>query len=128
MSKEQDIQYIIEMNRISRLLHKTFFFARQRRAVNHSHKYVIHDKDLKAVATKTAETAAPVDPEVLTAKILDGFDPDNDKMDRRILYEVTGLTLIKDEFIDDDSSDSDGESLAQDLMNTDPLEQAFNYR
>ena len=49
-------------------------------------------------------------------------------MDRRILYEVTGFTLIKDEFIDEDSSDSDGERPAQDLMDNDPLEQAFNYR
>lgn len=49
-------------------------------------------------------------------------------MDRRILYEVTGLTLIKDEFLDQDSSNSDGESVAEDLMDNDPLEQAFNYR
>jgi len=41
--------------------------------------------------------------------ILEGFDPENDKMDRRILYEVTGLSLIKDEFLDEDSSDSDGD-------------------
>ena len=52
LSKEQDIQYIIEMNRISRLLHKTFFFARQRRAINHSHKYVIADRDITAAANK----------------------------------------------------------------------------
>ena len=49
------------------------------------------------------------DPAVLAQKILDGFDPENDKMDRRILYEVTGLLLNKDEFFDDDSSDSDKE-------------------
>jgi len=50
LSKEQDIQLILELNRVSRLLHKTFFSARQRRAINHFHKYVIADNDL-AVAT-----------------------------------------------------------------------------
>ena len=49
-------------------------------------------------------------------------------MDRRILFEVTGLTLIKDEFLDEDSSDSGEEQDAEGLMDSDPLEQAFNYR
>ena len=97
LSKEQDIQYIIEMNRITRLLHKAFFFARQRRAVNHSHKYVIADRDIMATQNEDPqEQKAPEDPAVLAQKILEGFDPENDKMDRRILYEVTGLALIKD--------------------------------
>ena len=67
------------------------------------------------------------DPAVLVQKILEGFDPENDKMDRRILYEVTGLALIKDEFLDDDSSDSDKELPLEDDGN-DPQYYAFNYR
>ena len=67
------------------------------------------------------------DPAVLAQKIMEGFDPENDKMDRRILYEVTGLALIKDEFLDEDSSDSDEELPLEDDGN-DPQYYAFNYR
>ena len=47
LSKEQDIQYLIEMNRVSRLLHKMNFLHRQRLAVNYSRKYTISSQDTK---------------------------------------------------------------------------------
>ena len=43
MIKEQDIQAIIENNRVSRILAKVTFLARQRAAVNYSQRYVIRD-------------------------------------------------------------------------------------
>ena len=43
--------------------------------------------------------------------LLDGFEPVGDaasnELDRRLLFEVTGLELFKDEFLGDDSSDSE---------------------
>ena len=38
--------------------------------------------------------------------MLDGFDPANDPIDRRMLFEVTGIRLYKDEFNGQDSSSS----------------------
>ena len=123
LSREQDIQYIIEMNRLSRLLHKTFMLSRQRRAVKHAHKFVIADQDLASAArTDPFEQAASADLEAVAQKILAGFDPESDKMDRRLLYEITGLRLATDEFRDDDSSNSDDEQLDGDITGTDPLE------
>ena len=47
IKKEQDVQYLIEMNRISRLLHRMNFFARQRDSITkYSSKFVITDNDL----------------------------------------------------------------------------------
>ena len=46
LSEEQDIQYLIEMNRITRLLHKMNFAPRQRSVINFSRKYVITEKDV----------------------------------------------------------------------------------
>ena len=37
---------------------------------------------------------------------MDGFDPGNDEWDRRMLFEVTGMRLFKEEFHDQDSSES----------------------
>lgn len=45
---EQDIQYLIQMNRVTRLLHKARFMSRQRLAVNYSHKFIINDQDVEA--------------------------------------------------------------------------------
>ena len=53
---EHDIQHMIEMNRVSRLLHKATFSARQRQAVNYSRKFVITDKHLSHAA-KTVDDA-----------------------------------------------------------------------
>ena len=50
LDKEQDIQYLIEMNRVSRYLHKAAFLTRQRLAINYSHKYVISDADIRRAA------------------------------------------------------------------------------
>ena len=117
------------MNRISRLLHKTFLKHRQRRAINLVHRYVIYDKDLEAPRRKNPfERTEPDDPEVLAQTILKGFDPENDQMDRRILFEVTGLTLNKDEFLGEDSSGSEGDLLADDVTDADPLWLDYNYR
>ena len=110
LSQEQDIQYLIQMNRISRLLHKFTLEARQRRAINYSHKYVISEKDIKRaeVAKADGEVAKAPEDNDTTEKILNGFDPNKNEKDRRLLYEVAGIRLFENEFIDDSSSDSDG--------------------
>ena len=41
LQKEQDIQRIIDMNRISKLIHKVLFKTRQRRAIKYSRRFVI---------------------------------------------------------------------------------------
>lgn len=48
-------------------------------------------------------------------KLMDEFEPEGDtaldKLDRRLLYEVTGLRLVEDEFKDQNSSsESDSNS------------------
>ena len=47
-------------------------------------------------------------------QVIEGFDLLNNEQDRRILYEVLGLRIYRDEFRDEESSDSLGED-------TDPL-------
>ena len=37
-------------------------------------------------------------------ELLSGFDPQNNILDRRVLFEVTGQSLTPDEFLDSDSS------------------------
>lgn len=38
--------------------------------------------------------------------MLSGFDPVSDQMDRRVLFEITGIRLYKDEFKDQEISSS----------------------
>ena len=46
LADEHDIVNLIQLNRVSRLLHKMNFLSRQRKAVGLSHKFVISDKDI----------------------------------------------------------------------------------
>ena len=38
-------------------------------------------------------------------ELVTGFDPEQDLIDRRLYYEVTGRSLVEGEFADDDTSD-----------------------
>ena len=118
---------MIELNRISRLLHKMTFFARQRNAVGYSHKYVISAKDAMRDIDETTKTQRKKneDEQSQVAKVLDGFDPANNELDRRILYEVTGMRLRSSEFRDEDSSDSSGDQAIEELL---PSDYAFMDR
>mmetsp|Transcript_27679 Transcript_27679/g.32525 ORF Transcript_27679/g.32525 Transcript_27679/m.32525 type:complete len:124 (-) Transcript_27679:316-687(-) len=90
------LEYMIEMNRISRLLHKASFIVRQRRAIDYSHRFIITDANLRAEQAKQAagkadsdlRTQELLDP-AFVDKLLENFDPGSDLQDRRILYEVT---------------------------------------
>ena len=53
LNKEQDIQHLIKMNRITRLIHKVRFLPHQRRAfVGYSHKYVVTALDISNATIK----------------------------------------------------------------------------
>ena len=108
LSKEHDIQRMIALNRITKIVHKVNFLTRQRIAINFAKRYVISDQDIKQeekllnhdiLEGKSAEEIAEY--------VLQDFDPDNQVVDRRIFYEITGMRIFADEFSDEDSDSSD---------------------
>ena len=105
--KEHDLQYLIEMNRVTRLIHKACMLTRQRSTVDYSDSYVIKDYELAKLGAKQnslyeGKTQWTAD------EVMDGFDPMRNEWDRRLLYEVTGIQLNPGEFgdISDDDDDS----------------------
>ena len=89
---------MIALSRVSQLVNKTNFFSRQRHAVNYSRKFVISDHDISSVSHTTA--VIPFEDESHRFKLVEGFDPDGNKTDRRLLYEITGLRMRQDEVTD----------------------------
>ena len=55
--------------------------------------------------------------------MIEGFDPLNNEQDRRVLYEITGMSIYRDEFKDGYSSDSQGDD-KEPLL---PIDYAFMY-
>ena len=51
---EHDIQEIIAMNRVTKLIHKAWFLKRQRRAINFGHKFTISDLDIENAETQAS--------------------------------------------------------------------------
>ena len=93
LSFEQDIQNLISLNRVSRLVHKANFLARQRRAVNFSRKFVISNVDIQIERDAADSASVLAEDRTITAStesVLRGFDPYNLEVDRRLLYETTG--------------------------------------
>ena len=116
LSKERDIQYIIEMNRISRLLHRLKFLSRQRRAIKYSDRYVISVKDTRHLDTERPDPQDQKDKDDQDkAKVLEGFDPQNNYHDRLMLYEVIGVRLRTNEFQDLSSSETENDDSSQAL-------------
>lgn len=77
------------MNRITRILHKSFFKSRQRQAVAYSHKYVVTADDTVGGEGVQIDTDQTNEAQKIEA-ILDGFEPETDPIDRLILLEITG--------------------------------------
>ena len=68
---------------------------RQRKAVQYFLKYLIEDHE---VARGRGALGAH---DMSAEQLIDGFDPLNDKIDRRVLYEITGRKLNQDDYWDD---------------------------
>ena len=99
LNSELDIQRHIALNRITKLIQKLLFTARQRRTVPYSRKYVLTENDIdpgKADARPELEDAVAhelaTQDEHLKERLWRDIDPENDTWDRRLLYEVTGST------------------------------------
>ena len=98
------------MNRISKLIHKSWFHKRQRQAINQGRKYTISDKDVENWKSKKRPQSA-LSYEMILSDLLEGFDPENNTADRRILFEITGQRFYQDEFNDDQSSGDEDDDL-----------------
>ena len=100
---------MIELNRVSRLIHKANFSARQRQAVNYGRKFVITDKHIYEAAKTVDEARSDKATENVDQieKIVQPLNPEEDRQDRRILHEVTGIRYFRDEFMHESSSDTD---------------------
>ena len=83
------------MNRITKMIQKLLFTARQRRTVPYSRKYTLNDLDI-APTSATAispdeKTTATSDEKYELKQLWENLDPESDAWDRRLLYEVTGI-------------------------------------
>ena len=81
-----------------------------------AHKYVISAKDVRRAVEKEAK---PKETDDAVTKVLSGFDLQNNQQDRRMLFEVTGMRIFRDEFVDADSSDSEGDEEQEELLPSD---------
>ena len=96
------------------MLQRIKFLKRQRTALDYSHKYVITDHEVAKAQQVQNRTAEEPTTDKRIETVLKGFDPVNDSMDRRMLFEVTGIRLYKDEFNEDYSSSSTNSEGEQD--------------
>ena len=104
------------MNRITKLIHRVKFNARQRRTISYYKKFVISKDDVakddekkkrerSAKTSQSDQEALGID--IVHRKLLKHFDPEDDKWDRRALFEVTGIRLYDGDFLESDTSDEE---------------------
>jgi len=98
------------MNRITKIIHRVKFNTRQRRTVNHYKKFVISRDDLKREKerkerNKNVEKVIDIIGE--NRKLLKHFEPEDNWWDRRALFEVTGIRLEENDFLESDTSDEE---------------------
>ena len=98
------------MNRITKIIHRVKFNTRQRRTINHYKKYVISRDDLKKEKERRERNQNQekvVDIIGENRKLLRHFEPDDNWWDRRALFEVTGIRMEENDFLDSDTSDEE---------------------
>ena len=127
LSSEVDIQHMIEMNRVTRLIHKAHFLQRHRRILAYSHKYVITGEDLNKEIQIDPRASNAINSKSESAQMIDSlindFNAERNETDRRIFYEVTGRQLVQGEFDHEFTSDEEWGMLEA----PDPLGHAFDY-
>ena len=87
--------------RVLKMIMRALTKKRQRKAVQYFLKYLIEDHEA------TAERRSLGAHDMSAEQLIDGFDPLADKIDRRILYEITGRKLNPDDYWDDSDQDPD---------------------
>lgn len=87
---------------MTQLVHKVILSARQRKAVNFGQQFVIADCDIENLQ-EFQEDDDDAQKEGDFAMVLHGFNPEQIDIDRRILFELTGIRLNQAEFSEDDA-------------------------
>ena len=62
---------------------------------------------LRKSSSKIQGRKANLDIGIVNRKLLHRFDPEDDKWDRRALFEVTGIRLYDGDFLESDTSDEE---------------------
>ena len=111
LAAEKDVESVIMMSRINQLLVKMLLKSHQRLAVPFFHRYVLKAKQKNSDGGQAERREKPsiftYNDQMITADALwDSLDLENDKIDRRILYEITERRM---DGFRDDLSDSDTE-------------------
>ena len=96
MQTELDIESIITLNRVSRFIQKVQMHTRQRQTLPYSLDYMISDIPIRAERQLT------------TDELIEGFDPEGNEIDRKILYATTRLKVENGEYSDSDNDDDGG--------------------
>ena len=99
LSRESDIQSLIQLNRVTRLVHKAQGWSkRQERTVSFSDKFMIEDLNVffEKGRHKTKLLNEEKINDELIQKLIDDFDPSNNEIDRQLFYMVTKKHLNED--------------------------------
>jgi len=98
LSNEIDIFNFIQASRALKLMTSTLLRTNQRHLIKYFKQYHISYDKLKLPEQKKPKSIK---------KLTQHFDPINDVVDKRILYEITGRKEAKDKFSDDEQAGSD---------------------
>ena len=61
----------------------------------------------RKTSERNYQSNSDLDVGIVNRKLLHRFDPEDDKWDRRALFEVTGIRLYEGDFLDSDTSDEE---------------------
>ena len=62
---------------------------------------------LRKITRKNQDRSSDLDVGIVNRKLLHRFDPEDDRWDRRALFEVTGIRLYEGDFLESDTSDEE---------------------
>ena len=102
---EQDVESIVKVHRLSRLMGKVFLTRQQRMMTTYFRKYVIKDRGIEKI--RVIRDSEPPKPPYSTDSLADALilDEGRSVWDSRLLYEVTGRRFNEDDYQDETSDD-----------------------
>ena len=102
LEKELEVMDFVNMTRLTSFVFKVFLQRRQRVSVNYFKRYTINKEDVVDDAHK--DKALENEKRAISQeRLINECIPEDSQIDRRIVYELTGIMLEPHEFLDESS-------------------------
>ena len=129
LTTELDLIEFVDKARQMHFLKRVSMNVRQRASLSYFRRYTIKGEDFQRLVVNAARKSYVKTSRVAAERVVEECIPDEDMIDRRIVYEMTGRRLDHNDFRDESSDEVEagGDIVISDVDPSLDIDTAFGY-